>query len=463
MFKQRRLDSLSRSLGLQTALPPYPVDAKQICRRVEKTLSAQPKERRSYMFLKIRLAAAATAAVMALGGTAVGVGPTLGEALLDALGGFAFYAQKQEGAVTDQGIRVRVVSALADQTTLRVYAEVTDLTGDRLAGAKIDGIVKLELEGETSWGIASQVVSYDSEARTALMCFTKYAGMTIPAETEAVLRIGRIQPGYHNFSADSIPVELIPAGYVEEQKLESGETVLIPGQTDYALTGEKAEGVILSSIGFASDGRLHFLFQFPGKASETSHGICTVYSRSWTEESGTADTKFNRNFENVTFTVDGVTYHDFAVSGTPEELYDIKELAYPGGVYISGEKVEGTWEVPVVVKRIEDVTSPLSGVIDHSTLRELVLSPYGVIVRTTSPDYTQIGGYPLSVFLADGTILRPESTTTGGGFNTDEHTARWEFAEPVEIGEITGVAIGCWMIPVENGVAGEGYWLAELP
>ena len=41
--------------------------------------------------------------------------------------------------------------------------------------------------------------------------------------------------------------------------------------------------------------------------------------------------------------------------------------------------------------------------------------------------------------------------------------ARWEFDRPIEVNDITGVALGCWMIPVENGVAGEGYWLPSLP
>ena len=33
----------------------------------------------------------------------------------------------------------------------------------------------------------------------------------------------------------------------------------------------------------------------------------------------------------------------------------------------------------------------------------------------------------------------------------------------IAFGGITGVALGCWRIPVENGVAGEGYWLPALP
>ncbi len=66
------------------------------------------------------------------------------------------------------------------------------------------------------------------------------------------------------------------------------------------------------------------------------------------------------------------------------------------------------------------------------------------------------------MFLSDGTSLHPESGINGDQ-NDGTNMARWAFDRPAEVDQITGVAIGAWMIPVENGTAGEGYWLPELP
>ena len=41
--------------------------------------------------------------------------------------------------------------------------------------------------------------------------------------------------------------------------------------------------------------------------------------------------------------------------------------------------------------------------------------------------------------------------------------SRWVFDRPIEVEDITGIALGCWMIPVENGTAGAGYWLPAWP
>ena len=49
-------------------------------------------------------------------------------------GGFAPYAQGQEGeAYVIDGIEFRVVSALADDFTVRAYVEARELEGDRLS------------------------------------------------------------------------------------------------------------------------------------------------------------------------------------------------------------------------------------------------------------------------------------------------------------------------------------------
>ena len=121
-----RLKHLERELGLTAAPSPFDMDPKIIRRRVEATLSAEERERKCYMKHKLRLAAIFTAAALALTGTALAAGPTLLQA---ALGAFAPYAQTQEGVVEKEGIRVKVLSALTDDLSMKAvtrYAEAQE-------------------------------------------------------------------------------------------------------------------------------------------------------------------------------------------------------------------------------------------------------------------------------------------------------------------------------------------------
>lgn len=70
----RRLDALSRDLGLPPAPPPFPVDEEQICRGVRAALTAHERERKLYMRQKLRFAAVLTAVIIALSGAALAVG-----------------------------------------------------------------------------------------------------------------------------------------------------------------------------------------------------------------------------------------------------------------------------------------------------------------------------------------------------------------------------------------------------
>lgn len=463
-----RLKRLERELGLPAAPAPFPMDAKAISRRVEATLSAQEKERKLYMRHKIRLAAVFTAAAVALTGTALAVAPVLSEALQRALGEFAPYAQALEGEAVDQGIRVKVVSALADGTNLRVYAELTDLTGDRLEHAVIQGIdsiIDLEIAGGSEgsgWAFGSERIGYDPERKTLLYAFDRYNGILMEDGTAGTLRIGTIQGGYETVETEeALPRGLLTDKLLKTQVLPSGETVLTPGQTAAELPG--AKGVSLSSMGFAADGRLHILFRLPNGADpEKSHIITNVYSRAWQEGDGSNDA-YNRDFQDLGFRDGGAVYYEFSVPAEPENLDDIILTPIYGALEYSGTRIEGKWEVPITVQKTEERTMALSGLIDHSTLQSMVLSPLGLTIVTTSPDFTGISGYPLAVYLADGTVVRPQRGFVGPSGVDGPDLARWDFKEPMDLDQITGVSLGYWMIPLENGAAGEGYWLYQLP
>ena len=58
--------------------------------------------------------------------------PALREYLTQALGSFTPYSQELSGATVDQKVKVRVVSAVTDRYRVKLYVELTDLTGERI-------------------------------------------------------------------------------------------------------------------------------------------------------------------------------------------------------------------------------------------------------------------------------------------------------------------------------------------
>lgn len=465
-----RLKQLERELGLAAAPAPFAVDAKTICRRVERALSAQERERKCYMRHKLRLAAALTVGTILLTTTALAAGPTLLQA---ALGAFSPYAQRQEGVVEADGIRVQVLSALTDDLCAKVYLEVTDLTGDRLKDASISGRLELQLEEETSWSDGCDIVDYDRSTKTALVCVERNSGVFFQEELETTVLLHDLRPGRHLiWGGKEIPLEGLTTQPVPSQVLPTGETVLVPGATERELTA----GVTLAAVGYGSDGRFHTLFRFPSDAL-LDHSRCSATPWAQPEEGRT------NPFWGATVGESGRSPHpedgsydmdEAAFEQEGKKYYDVSYVRRPGGpelpeylepvagVYATQEPVEAVWELPVTLRPVETVTSPLSGRIDYNSLDALRLSPLGVVLTSSSPNYTQLGGYPLTVFLADGTSFRAESGVHGHQ-KDGPNLSRWVFDRPMEVGDITGVALGCWMIPVENSVAGEGYWLPALP
>lgn len=460
-----RLKRLERELGLAAAPSPFDVDPKIIRRRVESVLSAEERERKCYMKHKIRLIAAFTAAAVALTGTALAAGPTLGEILQNTLGVYAPYAKPMEGIAEDQGIRVALVSALADSTQVKVYFELTDLTGrGRLVLMDPDMMYShLELdipqdqmrEGVGySWGMKR--LGYDPDTQTLLTVLERNNGVLL-SEPAGELQISRIvTQRYHFASDDPVPVEKLTGSYLATQQLNTGETVLVPGQSEIDLPG--TQGVVLSSMGFSFDGKLHFLFRFPADSSpklSLSHGVVSVYHQSGAH--------YDLSHPSVTFEQDGFCYHDMSVLASPADLGDLVFSQAYGMFGSDADDIEGKWVIPLTLKQVEERSSTLLGTLGPVELKELRLSTLGVTVVTQALN-DRINGYPMWAFFADGTKVPLDRGQTGSGGYGGLDLNRWNFAEPIEdLNSLTGISIGCWMIPVENGVAGEGYWLAALP
>lgn len=143
-------------------------------------LPPRPKKRRGLGGVKGTLIAAA--ACVLLMGTALAASPGLRELLATALGGFVPYAQEQDGRAYEMdGLEVRVLSAMADQDTIRVYVQLKDLEGDRLSNnINAMGLVDVPApppsddSGVTTSTFGSQCLSYDEENKTALIVCTTW-------------------------------------------------------------------------------------------------------------------------------------------------------------------------------------------------------------------------------------------------------------------------------------------------
>lgn len=129
-----------------------------------------------------KIALIAAAACVLLVGTALAASPGLRELLSAALGGFEPYAQEQDGQAYEMdGLEVRVLSAMADQDTIRVYVQLKDLEGDRLSDhINAMGLVDVpappptDASGVRGNTFGARCLGYDGEAKTALMVCTTW-------------------------------------------------------------------------------------------------------------------------------------------------------------------------------------------------------------------------------------------------------------------------------------------------
>ena len=112
-------------------------------RRMSEAVACSDRKRTPQPRGRMR-AAAVLAAVLALTVSAGALSPGIRGMLSSALGGFGDYAQEiQAGAVVDQDIELKVISAMADSSVTVVYAQARDLTSNRLQGEmQITGFIQ---------------------------------------------------------------------------------------------------------------------------------------------------------------------------------------------------------------------------------------------------------------------------------------------------------------------------------
>jgi len=458
---RNELGQLSVDKADKEALAQWLIEKKEAPRRTQRNLHV----------FRLALIAAAAAALMAT--AALALSPTLRDALQNALGGFAPYAQNMAGneiSCTDQGIEVRVVSALNDGNTITVYFEAQDLAGDRL-----DEFTKTNTQiqwptGQVKWkqgtSLLPEQVAYDKETRTALYR-AGLIGDGLPTEGLTLSLHGQVfSPGFHSFDQHQpLPDEVISKTVLRTETLPDDSVVLVPLQNPTSLL----DGCLtLSSCGFGDDGQFHI--QLSVKTGTMVTLRPSVHSRAFL--SGQTNDGLPNGYpmnREARFNRDGMTYYDFSCQADfpcQPAWEDIDDLVIDQLIAIVQEKeeIEGEWrlEVPLEGQPTTTVSMERSGTDQAIGPRaaKLFLSPISCTVECDPEGGRGSLGYLLTLFHSDGSVtsgIKCDSNYFSEGYATNH----WTFDQPIDPETVTAIAIGQWYVPIEDGAAQPGHWLAE--
>ncbi len=407
---------------------------------------------------RVCLTAAALCAALAV--TAVAASPSLREALAHMLGGFEPYAQEVEGvAATDQGIRLRVVRALADENGGTVYLEAEDLTGDRLSGESVLG--------------GNSCLAYDSQSRTALFAETFRAvemdlGL-VDGEKTMNLEYSWLLPAVKNVGQTPLPWKLVTGERLDTLTLAAEDcqwgssapraenTVLAPEQTP----AELDTGLLsLSSMGFDDTGSFHIQLHLADGVNPNWYGglYTTCPEVDWDlKQIPELHTVFNRN---------GFTYYDICFVELTVEHFRQFHIGDLLGTVVVGEPVEGNWMLSFPLELLPSRVITLEERLDGQIIEQITISATSVKKQAHFEDlaHKTVLGYPLAVYLSDGGTVTALYEDSEHIWKRTGEDIVWPLPRAIDPEEVVGIAIGQWYLPIQSDdTAGPGYWLAELP
>lgn len=346
--------------------------------------------------------AAGLACALTLGAVVAAV-PSVRQLLAEALGSFAGQSQAiLDVADRDNGIEVRAVSALADGSYTRIYLEVQDLEGDRLAQKVMLGAENLGwridlpmADRVSTWG--QHFLGYDPDTKTALIEL-EVGGAVEEGAAGAKLTIDGLTTGRREVKA-SLPQGVLTGEIRQTQTLPDGKTVLAPEQTPAALEGE--ENLRLSSMGFGTDGALHVQIALGEKVQSDSASLLYTARGHGSED----DSIYNQAFADAQFEQDGVWYYDIAISGgTPADLPDLYVDAVYGSYNIH-PAIQGQWELEIPIQRQQDVTYEPNAQVGLTRVTRVTVSSMAISVVTENDSSFCFGRQEQSATLRDGTVI----------------------------------------------------------
>lgn len=426
-----------------------------------------------------RAAAILVCAVLMVTAAAAAV-PTVREALLGQLGVFAPYAQTIEGvSCTDQGLEVRVLSALSDNLNARVYLSVQDREADRLdqcltlKGRLTTGAELAQPDDEAPslsvGGVGTsqfRLLSYDADTKTALFSARIYYGDSAQPVPNARLSIlgmttqeGQLYGSVSCSTVTAQTLESLPAeGRVifrpsdldnraeMDALIPSRPVALVPEQTPMPIAG--TGDMWISSMGFAGDDFFHIRLGLAEGVEPEERGFFSdLFLLGATDE---------RLYTYQEILVDGGMDILFPLIH-PEDLDLVKrcEARFYGPYDRPGMRLEGSWAVDFQMDyhpfQVLDWTGELAG----WQVRQLTLSPLSVTMHSNASG--GLDNVTLYAVKADGSTVAAQPGTgrytnlealrQGAGwdaFNT------WEFQEPVDPAEITSLTVLGKTIPVNR-------------
>lgn len=425
---------------------------------------------------------AALAAVLAclLATSAFAAVPGLAERLAGLLGGFAPYAQVEEGlSAADRGITVRLVSAMADQGMARILLEVSgDLKGGMQVGetAPLDGYIRWAPDGEprypttsifgfTCAGADRETGTYLVEGRiwTALPRDNREMSVEIDGFTTTSQMVNR--------GADEFWLPLEGTGPAEWETLETGEVVLTPGQSNLEIPG--IPEACLSSVGFDGDGLLHILYEMP---EETAADAYSATALAWlidtTREEGAhhygtgtaGQERGEMESPEVRVVRDGRVYLDRSYMGIAPEEIGNWGISHVSVGYDNAGPIQGEWRIDFRAQEMPTRQLPLTGETDWGDQLPSSLSITPWSVRLIGGARVTFHDTPCTVTLRGGTVLelpgvQMHSVDPREGWETRERNVGfWEFEQPVDPEQAVRVQIGPWRIDLgaeEGTVTGE--------
>lgn len=429
-----------------------------------------------------RAVAAALVCFMLIATAAAAAVPAIWQALTGNLGAFAPYAQNIRGAsCQDQGIKVRVLSALADDLEGKFYFSVQDVEGDRLnEHLTLDGRLEngeaVPDKRDNAVGVFSssshfELVSYDPESKTALfsidILYFEGAQPTRDARLSLTGMTTRKASVYKTAPLASITGQVLrslPIGRTEQTVLRPSDVSGL-GYTDAVLPGkqvvlapeqnpmplEGTDDMWISSMGFASDGCFHIRLGF-------ADGVSVL------EEDGSVFFFGGLQLSGVDGTICNVM-RETLVPGGIDILYplfkekDLK-LLQGGSVYVSGNYtrpglvIEGAWDIDFQVEYFPSTVLDWAGELANRKVTKVTLSPLSVTMN--SNDSGGFSGTTLYAVKRDGTTVAAKPSTssyskidkTGATLSEWDGYSTWKFEEPVDTEEIVGLSLLGEVIPV---------------
>ena len=378
-----------------------------------------------------RRAAVALALCAALGVTALAAGPTIQDALERALGSFRAYSQTLEGVQTVNGVEIRLLEALTDGYSARVYYTLTDLEGGRFneytrvsAGIGAENLGAVARRGSGS-------VTYDPDTDT-LLVMEELVGADFGQP--AALTVKTVDSAWREFYA-VLPVT-VPETPIRTTVVD-GRTVALPGQNTVAAP-DNADYVV-STVGFDEEGRFHALVTFDEQFRDLT---ATAYPYvpgaegmdRYPGESGWVD------WEKVEHGEDTIT-----AGVTPEQ---VKYLEVSGSYRGPEEPVELNATFSLEFQPVDAWQQEPGRAVDGVTVEKLHLSPLSLAVFYRDGQGT-VGQVTLT--RRDG-VQVPLRLQIGGAAIADDPGLRydfWVFDQPVELEDISSVTVRGETFPVE--------------